>query len=175
MKYEIVFMVFGCLLLIGKGSSMKYTLINEMHVAASAQDVWAAYGSPGFPMLVAKLVPSVKIDIIQGNGGVGSVLDVVFPPGSVPLTLKEKIVVIDHHKRLKQVLQIEGGYLSMGVTFYMSIYEILKRGSDSCIIRSTITYRVPDVLAAKITPLINVDSLVGLGRVVSKYIIDHRK
>ncbi|MCL7026741.1 hypothetical protein MKW94_006420 [Papaver nudicaule] len=114
---------------------MRYELINEMRVNASASDIWAVYSSHDLPKLVVRLLPSAieSIDYIEGNGGVGSILRLVFPPGSVPLTYKEKFITIDHRRRLKEVLMIEGGFLAMGVTFCMDSFRII---DNSCIIRS---------------------------------------
>ncbi|KAI3849268.1 hypothetical protein MKX03_001667 [Papaver bracteatum] len=177
MKSELVFVVFSFLFLIGKGNSLRYELINEMKVNASANDIWAVYSSPDLPKLIVKLLPGVfeRIDYVEGNGGVGTILRLVYPPGSVPLSYKEKFITIDNRKRLKEVLQIEGGYLAMGVTFYMDSFKIIKTGCDSCIIRSITQYEVPDNLAAKISPLVSVDSLVGMATAISKYVLDSKK
>ncbi|KAI3849267.1 hypothetical protein MKX03_001666 [Papaver bracteatum] len=177
MKSELVIIVFGFLILIGRVNSMRYELINEMKVNASANDIWAVYSSPDLPKLIVKLLPSVfeRIDYVEGNGGLGTILRIVYPPGSVPLTYKEKFITIDNRKLLKEVLQVQGGYLAMGVTFYMDSFKIIKTGSDSCIIRSITQYEVPDELAAKISPLVSVDSLVSMATAISNYVLDNKK
>ncbi|KAI3991912.1 hypothetical protein MKX01_012857 [Papaver californicum] len=177
MKSELAFIVVGFLFLIGRGDSMRYELINEMKVNASVNDIWEVYSSPDLPKLIVKLLPSVfeRIDYVEGNGGVGTILHIVYPPGSVPLTYKEKFITIDNRRRLKEVLQVEGGYLAMGVTFYMDSFKIIKTGRDSCIIRSITQYEVPDSLAAKISPLVSVDSLVSMATAISKYVLGNKK
>ncbi|KAI3840375.1 hypothetical protein MKW92_038867 [Papaver armeniacum] len=167
MKSGLVFVVFSFLFLIGNGNSMTYELINKMKVNASANDIWAVYSSPDLPKIIVKLLPNVfeRIDYVKGNGGVGTIIRLVYPPGSVPLTYKEKFITIDNRRR----------YLDMGVTFYMDTYKIIKTGSDSCIIRSMVQYEVPDNLAAKISPLISVDGLVTMARAISKYVLDNKK
>ncbi|OVA02901.1 Bet v I domain [Macleaya cordata] len=157
---------------------MRYELINEFDVAgASANDIWAVYSSPDLPRLIVELLPSVfqRIDVVEGDGRLGTVLHVVYPAGSVPLEYKEKFVTINNHKRLKEVLQIEGGYLEMGCTFYMDRFEILEKGCDSCIIKSITKYEIKDELADKVSPLISVDSLVPMARAISKYVLDKKK
>ncbi|KAI3991913.1 hypothetical protein MKX01_012858 [Papaver californicum] len=176
MKYELVFVMFSFLFLIGKqGNAMTYELINEMAVNASANDIWAVYSSRDLPKLIVKLLPGVfeRIDYVKGNGGLGTILRLVYPPGSKPLTYKEEFVTIDHRKRLKEVLQIEGGYLAMGATFYMDSFKIIKTGRDSCIIRSVTQFEVPDNLYTEVSPYVSVDGLVSMATAISKYVIDN--
>ncbi|OVA11622.1 Bet v I domain [Macleaya cordata] len=162
----------------GRNKTIRYELINEFEVVgASAKEIWAVYSSHNLPKLIVQLLPGMfeRIDIVEGDGGLGTVLRLVYPPGSVPLTYKEKFVTIDNPKRLKEVLQIEGGYLDMGVTFYMDSFQIFSKGRNSCIIRSISKYEVKDESAAKVSPLISVDSLLTMARAISKYVLDQKK
>ncbi|XP_026417479.1 S-norcoclaurine synthase-like [Papaver somniferum] len=176
MKYQVGLSIF-LLFLIRTGKSSKYTLVNDFNVAASADEVWAVYSSHNLTKLIVKLLPGMfkRIDVLKGDGGVGTILRLVYPPGSVPLTYKEKFVTIDNRRRLKEVLQIEGGYLEMGVTFYMDSFQVIKRGRDSCIVRSITKYEIRDNLAVKVSPLISVDSLVTMARAISKYVLENKK
>ncbi|RZC67799.1 hypothetical protein C5167_011489 [Papaver somniferum] len=108
---------------------MRYELINEFEVSASVDDVWEVYSSPILPKLIVDLLPGMfeRIDFVEENGGLGIVLRLVYPPGTVPRTYKEKFTTIDKNKRLKEVKQIERGYLDMGVSFYMDSFEIIKK------------------------------------------------
>ncbi|KAI3849567.1 hypothetical protein MKW92_035490 [Papaver armeniacum] len=177
MKSDLLFVVFSFLFMLRKGNSMTYELINEIKVNASANDIWAVYSSPDLPKLINKFLPGAteRIDYVKGNGGVGTILRIVFPPGSVPLSYKEKFITIDSRRLLKEVLHIEGGYLDMGVTFYMERFKIIKKSCNSCIIRSMIEYEVPDKLAANISPLISVDGFVTMATAISKYVLDNKK
>ncbi|RZC67749.1 hypothetical protein C5167_011442 [Papaver somniferum] len=154
---------------------MRYELINEFDVNASADDVWEVYSSPNLPKLIVDLLPGMfeRIDYVEGNGGLGTVLRLVYPPGTVPRTYKEKFVTIDKSRRLKEVQQMEGGYLDMGVSFYMDSFEIIEQvGCNSCTIKSTTKYEInDDELAKKVSPLISVDSLVNMARGISKYVL----
>ncbi|KAK9144286.1 hypothetical protein Sjap_004189 [Stephania japonica] len=91
----------------------KYCMIrkelkHELQVPASADDVWEVYSDPDLPKIIVQLLPSVfeKIDVVEGDGGVGTVLHLTYPPGSAPLTYMEKFVTIDNRRRLKEVKQI---------------------------------------------------------------------
>ncbi|XP_026448695.1 S-norcoclaurine synthase 2-like [Papaver somniferum] len=147
---------------------MWYELINEFDIAASADDVWAVYSSPDLPKLIVELLRGVfeNIEVVEGNGGL------VYPNGSVPLSYKETFVTMDNQKRLKEVRQIEGGYLEMRCTFYMDSFQILKKTYDSCTIRSITKYEVSAELAEKVSShVISVESLIILARAISKYVI----
>ncbi|KAI3841007.1 hypothetical protein MKX03_018238 [Papaver bracteatum] len=132
-------------------------------MAASAHDVWAVYSSSDLPKLIVELLPDVfeKIEIVEGNGGLGTVLHLVYP----------HVITMDNQKRLKEVRQIEGGYLEMGCTFYMDSFQILKKTNDSCTIRSITKYEVSAELAEKVSSHVSVESLVVLASAISKYII----
>ena len=49
---------------------------------------------------------------------------------------------------MKEVQVIEGGYLDVGFTFYRVRFEIIEKGDDSCIIKSTIEFDVKEEATA---------------------------
>ncbi|RZC75705.1 hypothetical protein C5167_051189 [Papaver somniferum] len=178
MKYQIVFSVFLLFSSIYSAESLKYTLISDLDVVgASADEIWALFASNDAPQIFQQLLPGVfeKIEVLEGNGGVGSVLRITYPKGSVPLTNKEKFVTIDNRRRLKEVLQTEGGYLDMGVTFFMESFEIIPKNYKSCIIKSMVRYTVPDAVASNVSHLISIEGLLGMAKVAAKYVIDNKK
>ncbi|KAI3845019.1 hypothetical protein MKX03_023024 [Papaver bracteatum] len=172
MRKETVFVLFLVFLMGKESSAMRYKLINEIDVDLSAGSIWKVYSSKDLPSLIVKLLPEVfdRIDILEGNGGVGTVCRIVFPPGSVPRSYKEMFTKIDHVHRLKEVTQISGGYLAMGVTFYMDSFKIISTGPNSCIIRSITDYEVPDHLADKVNSLISIEGLVPMAHAIIKYV-----
>ncbi|XP_026429879.1 S-norcoclaurine synthase 2-like [Papaver somniferum] len=87
----------------------------------------------------------VKLDIIEGDGGVGTVLDVVFQPGAVPQSYKERFDTVDHENRILEVSIIEGGYLDMGCTSYLNRMHVIEITSKSCVIKSSVIYDVKEV------------------------------
>lgn len=67
---------------------MKGTLCHELEVGLPAGQVWGVYGTLRLGQLVVELLPNViqKLDIVEGDGGVGTVLHLTFPTGkSSPL------------------------------------------------------------------------------------------
>ncbi|KAK9144285.1 hypothetical protein Sjap_004188 [Stephania japonica] len=156
----------------------KYCMIrkelkHELQVPASADDVWEVYSDPDLPKIIVQLLPSVfeKIDVVEGDGGVGTVLHLTYPPGSVPLTYMEKFVTIDNRRRLKEVKQINGGYLDMGCLFYMDSFQIFERGCDKCVVVSKTEYIVPsEEIACRVEPFISIDSLASMATAISNYV-----
>lgn len=173
MMKPAIFMVFFALFLMGKGAdSMRYELNNEIDVPLSASSIWQVYACKELPKLIVKLLPHVfdRIDYISGDGGVGTVIRIIFPPGEVPRSYKETFRKIDHAQRLKEVQQISGGYLAMGVTSYVDKFKIISTGPNSCTIRSTTEYEVPDHLADKVKSLISIEGLVPMAKAIVEYV-----
>nr|ACO90258.1 putative norcoclaurine synthase [Papaver bracteatum]ADK56102.1 (S)-norcoclaurine synthase [synthetic construct] len=156
---------------------MRKVIKYDMEVATSADSVWAVYSSPDIPRLLRDvLLPGVfeKLDVIEGNGGVGTVLDIAFPPGAVPRSYKEKFVNIDRVKRLKEVIMIEGGYLDMGCTFYLDRIHVVEKTPNSCVIESSIIYEVKEEFADKMAKLITTEPLQSMAEVISGYVLKKR-
>ncbi|RZC48033.1 hypothetical protein C5167_040980 [Papaver somniferum] len=173
MMKPAIFMVIFALFLMGKGAdSMRYELNNEIDVPLSASSIWGVYACKELPKLIVKLLPHVfdRIDYISGDGGVGTVIRIIFPPGEVPRSYKETFRKIDHAQRLKEVQQLSGGYLAMGVTSYVDKFKIISTGPNSCTIRSTTEYEVPDHLADKVNSLISIEGLVPMAKAIVEYV-----
>ncbi|KAI3939241.1 hypothetical protein MKX01_002109 [Papaver californicum] len=147
MKNQVAFFI-GLLFLVYTGESMRYRLISELVVAASANEVWAFFASNDAPKLFMQLLPGVfeRIEILEGDAGVGSILLIVNP----------------------------AGYLDMGVAYFMESFQISKKGANSCIIKSMINYEVPDDLASNVSHLMSIEGLINIAKVAAKYIIDNK-
>ncbi|KAI3996685.1 hypothetical protein MKX01_012922 [Papaver californicum] len=156
---------------------MRYEFINELRVNACADDVWAIYSSPNFPALTVKLLPNVlkSKDILEGDGcSVGTIMRLVLHAGLGLSMCKEKIVTVDHEKRLKEIQTIEGGYLEMGCTFSMLSFEILVKERNSCIIKTVTKYEINDDLATTISGHLHtyLNGCVTIAQGVSKLIAE---
>lgn len=58
-------------------------LSQETEVSLPASEVWEVYGGLKMGKLVAELLPTIieKVELVEGDGGVGTVLKVTFPSG----------------------------------------------------------------------------------------------
>ncbi|XP_031261999.1 S-norcoclaurine synthase 2-like [Pistacia vera] len=125
-------------------------LSQDTVVAAAASAVWDVYRGLELGRLVNQLLPDVlgKVEVIEGDGSVGTILKVTFPPGT-PGTgyMKEIFTKIDEEKRVKEAETIEGGFKALGFNVYRARFEIIEKDSATSVIRSTIEYEVDDELA----------------------------
>ncbi|RZC81526.1 hypothetical protein C5167_044098 [Papaver somniferum] len=176
MKSQIVFSIFLFFSSICIAESLNYTLISEFEVAAPADDVWALISSKDAHKTFQMLLPGMfeKLEILEGDGGVGTVLLVVFPPGTVPLSNEGKYVTIDNRRRVREILQVKGGYLDMGVTYFMETFEIIPKGCN-CVFKSMIRYEVPDELAPDVSSIISVEGILIMAKAAAKYVVDNSK
>lgn len=75
--------------------------------------------------------------------------------------------MIDHEKRVKDVMVVEGGYLDVGFERYLIRLEIIDKDEKSCITKSTIEYDIKEDYAANaslvsIHPLMVVMNLAAI-------------
>ncbi|KAL5568270.1 hypothetical protein UlMin_024845 [Ulmus minor] len=140
-------------------------LSHELEVNAPAGDVWAVFDG----LKVAKLIEEnltqfiQKVDVLQGDGGVGTIVCLKFVPALGYSDSKEKITKIDHENRIKETEVVEGGYLALGFTSYRYRVQIVEKGKDSSIIKSNVEYEANDENVAKhatVEPVQNVAVLV---------------
>lgn len=132
-----------------------------MEVNVGASEAWTVYGTLRLAEIVSQQLSDVvhKIDVLEGDGGAGTVLLLTFQPdpsgGSSPWH-KEKFTVVDNEKLTKQVEVIEGGYLEKGLDLFrikLEIFEKQRPQADtdsSCITKVTVEFETKDYAAANL-------------------------
>lgn len=85
----------------------------------------------------------------------------------------EKFTKVDNEKRVKEAEVIEGGYLELGFALYRVRFEIIEKGEDSCIIRSTIEHQVKEEAAANAS-YVSVEPLAKIAEVAKSYLIKNK-
>uniref|UniRef100_A0A1D1ZCK0 S-norcoclaurine synthase n=1 Tax=Anthurium amnicola TaxID=1678845 RepID=A0A1D1ZCK0_9ARAE len=151
---------------------MKGTVSHEQAVPAAAAEVWAIYGSLRLIRLAVELVPSVfeKIEVVEGDGGEGTVLRVTFSNEfPEPRTYKEKFVLVDNEKFTKEAEIVEGGYLNLGFRLYRVRFEIKENSVDSSVIRSTIEYDIKEGYEENVA-LVTVAPLAAVAEAIGNYL-----
>ncbi|CAL5069723.1 unnamed protein product [Urochloa decumbens] len=153
--------------------AMKGSLCHEFETGLTAADVWEAYGGLLVGNLIPKLLPEVfsKVELVEGDGGVGTILLVTFPPGSE--TMEEKFIKVDNENYIKEALVTEGGFLYHGFQKYLVRIEIIGKGEKTSIIRSTIEYEV-DHEHANNPPAVSTSGLATIAEAVTKYIKEQK-
>ncbi|CAN6223905.1 unnamed protein product, partial [Urochloa humidicola] len=122
--------------------------------------------------LVPQLLPEVlsKVELVQGDGGVGTVLLVTFPPAG---SYKEKFTMVDNEKYIKEAEVIEGGVLDLGFQKYVVRFEIIGQEDGTTIIRSTIEYKV-DAEHTSNASLVSTGALASIAEAITKYIKEQK-
>ncbi|KAM3234250.1 hypothetical protein T459_32584 [Capsicum annuum] len=151
-------------------NNMFGTLSQEIEVPVAANEVWKIYGTIQLANIVVKHLPNIvhRVDILEGDGGVGSILKVTFPPGTPLLTShKEKFVVVDDVKRVKIAQVVEGGLLDLGFTLYKVKFEVIEKDKDTCITKATIEYEVKEEAIANVS-FVSIQPFVDIMNLVAK-------
>ncbi|TKW32249.1 hypothetical protein SEVIR_2G155600v4 [Setaria viridis] len=146
---------------------------HEFHTDLPATDVWEVYGSLVLGQLVPQLLPQVlsEVELVEGDGSVGTVLLVTFPSAgaSGPVSYKERFTMIDDEKYIKEVAVIEGGVLDLGFQKYVVRFEIVGKEDGTTIIRSTIEYKV-DAEQTSNASIVSTEALAAIAEAITKYI-----
>ncbi|KAI3688075.1 hypothetical protein L1987_81781 [Smallanthus sonchifolius] len=130
----------------------------------AASKARALCGSLEIGKLVAgKILEAV--DVVEGDGGPGTILKLTFKPGLGFPYYKEKFTKIDNENMIEETEVVEGGYLDIGFTLYRIRIEIKENPKDdtdsSCLEKLIIEYEVKDEFATNAS-LVTTEPLLGL-------------
>jgi hypothetical protein len=71
--------------------------------------------------------------------------------------------------RIKEVEVVEGRYLDIGFTLVRIRFEVIEKGEDSSIIKSTIEYEIKEEDAANVS-LVSIQTLANIVEVGKNYL-----
>ncbi|KAG0527252.1 hypothetical protein BDA96_06G217600 [Sorghum bicolor] len=157
--------------------AMKGSLSHEFETGLPAADVWEVYGGLLVGDLIPQLLPQVfsKVELVEGDGGVGTVLLVTFPPGTPGSeAFKEEFIKVDNENCIKEVLVTEGSFLDHGFKKYLVRIEIIGKEQKTSTIRSTIEYEV-DPEHASNPPVVSTSGLATIAKAITEYIKKKKK
>ncbi|OIT31470.1 PREDICTED: S-norcoclaurine synthase 1-like [Nicotiana attenuata] len=139
----------------------------QVEINASASAVWNLYSTLQFAKFVVEKLPHIveKVELIEGNGGSGSVMLVSLPGNA---SYKEKFVSIDDEKRVKEVEIVEGGYLDLGFSFYGIKFEVIEKDENLSIVKMTIDFETKDAENIPLT-IGNFQALVAIMKATVEY------
>ncbi|KAL0382542.1 UNVERIFIED_CONTAM: S-norcoclaurine synthase 2 [Sesamum calycinum] len=132
---------------------MEGRVSEEIEVKVPASEAWKLYGTLQLANIVREALPNLisKIDVVQGDGSVGTILHLFFAPvvingkkGGGPSSYKEKFTVVDDERRVKETEVVEGGFLDLGFTLYKVRFEVVEKegNKEECVTRSTVEYEL---------------------------------
>uniref|UniRef100_A0A0A8YLA7 Bet v I/Major latex protein domain-containing protein n=1 Tax=Arundo donax TaxID=35708 RepID=A0A0A8YLA7_ARUDO len=151
---------------------MEGSICHEFETDLAAADVWEVYGSLLLGQLVPQLLPEVlsKVELVEGDGGVGTVLLVTLFPSGI---YKEKFIKVDNETYVKQATMIEGGFLNLGFQKYSVRFEIIAKEDKTSVIRSTIEYEVDEEHASNAS-LVSTSAVASIAKAITKYIKEQK-
>eukprot|EP01018_Ginkgo_biloba_P021978 Gb_15130 [translate_table: standard] len=120
-----------------------HTATGQVEIQVPASAVWKTF-SKDWVDLFPKLLPNIfsSIQIMEGDGGVGTVVMLKFGPGvhgGIEYQ-KEKIVEMDEEKRSIALEVLEGGHRELGFSYYKARFEMKETGDHSTAIECTVEY-----------------------------------
>ncbi|KAM0924405.1 hypothetical protein ACQ4PT_004902 [Festuca glaucescens] len=155
---------------------MEGSLCHEFEADLTAAEVWEVYGSLLIGQLLPQLLPDLlsKVELVDGDGGVGTVLLLTFPPGTTGLeSYKEKFVKVDNENYVKEAIAVEGGYLNYGFKKYLVRFEIIEKTDETSVIRSTIEYEVDEEHISNIS-FVSTSSLATIAEAITRHIKEQK-
>ncbi|KAK6289324.1 hypothetical protein POUND7_000865 [Theobroma cacao] len=141
-------------------------------VEVPAAVIWEVYRGLQLGKLVNELLRDVigEVEVVQGDGSVGTIVKVTFPPGTPgPTYMKEMFTKIDDEIRLKETEIIEGGFKEVGFDLYRIRLQILEKDAESSIVRSSVEYEIDDKLE-EIASQVTTQPLKIMAEVIGKYL-----
>ncbi|KAJ4759100.1 Major pollen allergen Bet v 1-B [Rhynchospora pubera] len=154
---------------------MKGSLCHEYETGIPAEEVWQVYGTLRVGQLVQQLLPHLfhKVEVVEGDGGVGTILCITFPSGKGTGYYKEKFIKVDNENYIKEAIGLEGGALEAGFSSYLVRIEIIPKDNNSSTIRSTIEYEVDDKCQVDAS-LISTDVVAAIADATTKYLKEQK-
>ncbi|KAM4069474.1 hypothetical protein ACB094_12G093000 [Castanea mollissima] len=147
---------------------MSGQLSHELEVNVLTSEAWELYGKLGLAKLLVEEGSIVeKIEVIEGDGGIGTILKKTYAP-----VQREKFTKYDNEKRMKELKVMEGG-LDLGLTLFCVCFEIIEKDNDSCIIKSTIKYDIKEEAVAN-TSYVTIDLVAKIAEIAKNFLIKNK-
>ncbi|KAE8789927.1 S-norcoclaurine synthase [Hordeum vulgare] len=156
---------------------MRRNKVHEYEADAPAAELWGLYGTLRAAELLPELLPQVlsKIELVSGDGDVGTILQLTFAPGIPGLeTYKEKFIKVDNENYIKEAQTIEGDILKLGFLYYMVRFEIIAKGPSSSLVRSTIVYEIDEATHPHLEAMVSTGPLAATAEKFEAYLKEQK-
>lgn len=80
---------------------------------------------------------------------------------------------MDNESHVKETEVIEGGFLELGFTLYRDRFEVIEKGNDSCIIRSTTEYELKEDAVAHASP-VSIEPLANVAKLAKNHLLKNK-
>nr|XP_043611423.1 norbelladine synthase-like [Erigeron canadensis] len=147
------------------------TLSEETQVKVPATKAWALYGTLELGKVASGTILE-SVDLVEGDGAVGTILKLTLKPGLGLTYYKEKFTKIDHENKIKETEVVEGGFLDLGFNLYRFRIEIKEIPNDdtSCRVICTIEFEVKEEFAANAS-FVTAEPMIALMSVANEHLL----
>ncbi|XP_028753368.1 S-norcoclaurine synthase 2-like [Neltuma alba] len=144
---------------------------HEAELNVPAIEAWDLFSSLRIGKILEKELSILqKVEVLEGDGGVGTIQKLTFKPGfEGPAGYKEKFTKIDNDRRIKEVEIVEGGYLELGFSAFRVRLEVIEKGKNSSSVKSTMEYEFNEE-AAPVASLINSQVLAEIALIAKTHL-----
>ncbi|KAI5010833.1 hypothetical protein ZWY2020_012970 [Hordeum vulgare] len=151
--------------------SNERSLCHDFETGLPAAEVWEIYGGLRIGQLIPELLPDMlkKVELVDGDGGVGTVYISPTPWDSWIRISKEKFIKIDNENYVKEALVVEGGVLDHGFQKCLVRFEIIGQTDETSTIRSTIEYEIDDDKTDNAS-FVSTSGVAHIAEAITKYI-----
>ncbi|KAK2967987.1 hypothetical protein RJ640_023403 [Escallonia rubra] len=145
---------------------------SEMEVEVPASQAWDLYGTL---KLIDVVVPDLfkEIKILEGDGGEGTILDLIFNPGAPFASYEERIHKVDDENMVKEIDVSKGGFLDLGFTLFRICWEVIEKTPSSCITRVSITFDVKEDSVANLS-YVSILPFIGMMKATTNYLLKNQ-
>ncbi|XP_057453738.1 phytohormone-binding protein CSBP-like [Lotus japonicus] len=127
----------------------------QTRVSVGLETLWTVL-SKDFVFISPKVLPTIvkDVQVIEGDGGVDTILIFNFFPGVSPLGFqRERITEFDEISHEIGLQVIEGGYLSQGLSYYKTTFQLSSIGELETLVNVKISYdHESDEIDEKVKP-----------------------
>ncbi|KAG5020516.1 hypothetical protein AAZX31_06G231700 [Glycine max] len=125
----------------------------QTEVSVRLEALWAVL-SKDFVTVAPKVLPNIvkDVQVIEGDGGVGTILIFNFLSDVSPSYQREKITEFDEISHEIGLQVIEGGYLSQGLSYYKTTFQLSAIGEDKTLVNVKISYDHESEIEERVKP-----------------------
>ncbi|CAL5196796.1 unnamed protein product [Lathyrus oleraceus] len=138
------------------------------------ETLWTAQ-SRDFIFIVPKVLPNIvkDVQVVQGDGGVGTILIFNFLPGISPVNYqREEITQFDELSHEIGLQVIEGGYLNQGLSYYKTTFQFTAITEDKTLVNVKISYDHESDIEEKVKPTKTSESTLFYLGCLEKYLLN---
>ncbi|AES70428.1 Phytohormone-binding protein [Medicago truncatula] len=117
--------------------------------------LWAAQ-SKDITLVVPKVLPNIvkDVQVIEGDGGVGTKLIFNFLPGIAPVNYQREVITeYDELSHTIGLQVVEGGYLNQGLSYYKTTFQFSAISENKTLVNVKISYdHESELIEEKVKP-----------------------